>query len=146
MMHGSDGSAFIIRGARLQADDDARVLVAEAEQHAERLRADAAAEVLSLRSQAEVEAATALVTSTQLFKLAESLGGIKSLVSHPAQMTHKSIPAEKRKAAGVVDGLIRLSAGLEDTEDLIEDLRQALDRSETAKSEAVNASLAAEIC
>ena len=75
-----------------------------------------------------IEAATAFVTSTQLFKLAESLGGIKSLVSHPAQMTHKSIPAEKRKAAGVVDGLIRLSAGLEDTEDLIDDLRQALDR------------------
>jgi cystathionine beta-lyase len=75
-----------------------------------------------------IEAATAFVTSTQLFKLAESLGGIKSLVSHPAQMTHKSIPDEKRKAAGVVDGLIRLSAGLEDTEDLIADLRQALDR------------------
>ncbi len=75
-----------------------------------------------------IEAATAFVTSTELFKLAESLGGIKSLVSHPAQMTHKSIPAEKRKAAGVVDGLIRLSAGLEDTEDLIDDLRQALDR------------------
>ena len=65
-----------------------------------------------------------------LFKFfpAESLGGIKSLVSHPAQMTHKSIPAEKRKAAGVVDGLIRLSAGLEDTEDLIADLQQALDK------------------
>lgn len=75
-----------------------------------------------------IEAATAFVTATQLFKLAESLGGIKSLVSHPAQMTHKTIPAEKRKAAGVVDGLIRLSAGLEDTEDLIEDLRQALDQ------------------
>src|ERR1700761_1451941 len=75
-----------------------------------------------------IEAATAFVTSTQLFKLAESLGGIKSLVSHPAQMTHKTIPAEKRQAAGVVDGLIRLSTGLEDTEDLIADLRQALDR------------------
>jgi len=75
-----------------------------------------------------IEAATAFVTSTQLFKLAESLGGIKSLVSHPAQMTHKSIPAGKRKAAGVVDGLIRLSAGLEDAEDLIADLRQALDK------------------
>ncbi len=77
-----------------------------------------------------IEAATAFVTSTELFKLAESLGGIKSLVSHPAQMTHKTIPAEKRRAAGVVDGLIRLSTGLEDTEDLIADLRQALDRLE----------------
>jgi cystathionine beta-lyase len=74
-----------------------------------------------------VEAATAFVTSTRLFKLAESLGGIKSLVSHPAQMTHKSIPDERRRAAGVTDSLIRLSAGLEDAEDLIEDLQQALD-------------------
>ncbi len=72
-------------------------------------------------------AATAFVTSTKLFKLAESLGGIKSLVSHPAQMTHKSIPDERRRAAGVADSLIRLSAGLEDAEDLIEDLQQALD-------------------
>ncbi len=74
-----------------------------------------------------VEAATAFVTSTKLFKLAESLGGIKSLVSHPAQMTHKSIPDERRRSSGVTDSLIRLSSGLEDTEDLIEDLRQALD-------------------
>jgi cysteine-S-conjugate beta-lyase len=75
-----------------------------------------------------LEAATAFVVSTELFKLAESLGGIKSLVSHPAQMTHKTIPAERRKAAGVSDSLVRLSTGLEDTEDLIEDLRQALDK------------------
>lgn len=74
------------------------------------------------------DAAKDFVTSTGLFKLAESLGGIKSLVSHPATMTHKTIPSEKRRAAGVADSLIRLSTGLEDTEDLIEDLRQALDR------------------
>ncbi len=72
------------------------------------------------------QAATSFVTNTQLFKLAESLGGIKSLVSHPAQMTHKSIPTEKRRAAGVTDSLIRLSIGLEEPEDLIEDLKQAL--------------------
>lgn len=71
-------------------------------------------------------AATAVVTATQLFKLAESLGGIKSLLSHPAQMTHKTIPAEKRRAAGVADSLIRLSVGLEEAEDLIKDLEQAL--------------------
>jgi len=71
------------------------------------------------------EAATAFVTSTRLFQLAESLGGIKSLVSHPAEMTHKSIPAEKRRAAGVQDSLIRLSVGLEDAADLIQDLEQA---------------------
>ncbi len=71
------------------------------------------------------EAAVKFVTSTQYFKLAESLGGIKSLVSHPANMTHKSIPAEKRRAAGVKDSLIRLSVGLEEVEDLIEDLKAA---------------------
>jgi cystathionine beta-lyase len=83
-----------------------------------------------------IEAANAFVTSTQLFKLAESLGGIKSLVSHPAQMTHKTIPAEKRKAAGVTDGLVRLSVGLEDAEDLIADLRDALDRIATGSETA----------
>lgn len=72
------------------------------------------------------EAAVALVTATQLFKLAESLGGVKSLLCHPANMTHKSIPAEKRRAAGVADSLIRLSVGLEEVEDLINDLDQAL--------------------
>lgn len=70
------------------------------------------------------EAAVRLITQTRLFKLAESLGGIKSLVSHPANMTHKSIPAEKRRAAGVQDSLIRLSIGLEEAEDLINDLEQ----------------------
>lgn len=71
------------------------------------------------------EAAVQFVKSTKLFKLAESLGGIKSLLCHPANMTHKSIPAEKRKAAGVADSLIRLSIGLEEAEDLIRDLEQA---------------------
>lgn len=72
------------------------------------------------------EAAKKLVTNTQLFKLAESLGGIKSLISHPANMTHKSIPIDKRRAAGVSDSLVRLSVGLEDERDLINDLNQAL--------------------
>ncbi len=71
------------------------------------------------------EAATAFATSTELFKLAESLGGVKSLLSHPASMTHKTIPAEKRRAAGVSDSLIRLSVGLEEAEDLIYDLKNA---------------------
>jgi cystathionine beta-lyase len=74
-----------------------------------------------------IEAAGAFATSTQLFKLAESLGGIKSLISHPATMTHKSIPSEKRRAAGVSDSLVRLSIGLEEAEDLIQDLQAALD-------------------
>ena len=74
------------------------------------------------------EAAIKFATSTKLFKLAESLGGIKSLLSHPANMTHKSIPAEKRRAAGVSDSLIRLSVGLEEAEDLIKDLEQAFNQ------------------
>src|SRR5688572_27639803 len=72
------------------------------------------------------EGAAVFVTNTKLFHLAESLGGIKSLVSHPATMTHKTIPAEKRRAAGVSDSLIRLSIGLEDAEDLVRDLEHAL--------------------
>lgn len=70
-------------------------------------------------------AAIAFVTHTKYFKLAESLGGIKSLLCHPAHMTHKSIPAAQRKIAGVSDSLIRLSVGLEDASDLIADLDQA---------------------
>ena len=73
------------------------------------------------------EAATSLVTATRLFQLAESLGGVKSLICHPAAMTHKSIPAEKRHAAGVADSLVRLSVGLEEATDLIEDLTQAFE-------------------
>lgn len=76
----------------------------------------------------DLEAAAQLVSATKLFLLAESLGGAKSLVCHPAQMTHKSIPAEKRHSAGVADSLIRLSVGLEDADDLIADLEQALNR------------------
>ncbi len=71
-----------------------------------------------------IDAATTFVTSTKLFKLAESLGGIKSLISHSASMTHKTIPDARRRAAGVADSLIRLSVGLEEAEDLIADLAQ----------------------
>jgi cystathionine beta-lyase len=72
-----------------------------------------------------VAAANAFVTSTAYFKLAESLGGVKSLLCHPAQMTHKSIPEAIRKSSGVADSLIRLSVGLEDVNDLIDDLKNA---------------------
>jgi cystathionine beta-lyase len=72
------------------------------------------------------EAAVAFVTNTKLFLLAESLGGVKSLCCHPATMTHKSIPVEKRRTAGIHDSLVRLSVGLEEAEDLIHDLEQAL--------------------
>ncbi len=71
------------------------------------------------------ELATKIVSVTRLFKLAESLGGVKSLICLPCEMTHKSIPPEKRYGAGVSDSLIRLSVGLEDPDDLIDDLKQA---------------------
>ncbi len=87
------------------------------------------------------EAAKNFVCSTNLFKLAESLGGVKSLLCHPATMTHKSIPVEKRHAAGVADSLVRLSVGLEDAHDLIADIEQALSNSKVkiqkAKAEAL---------
>ena len=79
------------------------------------------------------QAAIDFVTSTKLFLLAESLGGVKSLLCHPANMTHKSIPAEKRRAAGVADSLIRLSVGLEEVEDLINDLEQAFAKQHLTK-------------
>ncbi len=63
----------------------------------------------------------------QIFSLAESLGGVESLIEHPAIMTHASLPEEKRAALGIGDGLVRLSVGVEDCEDLIADLKQALD-------------------
>jgi cystathionine beta-lyase/cystathionine gamma-synthase len=69
------------------------------------------------------------VSSTKLFKLAESLGGVKSLICLPSAMTHKSIPAETRRLSGVSDSLIRLSVGLEDAEDLVRDLKQAINSS-----------------
>jgi cystathionine beta-lyase len=59
--------------------------------------------------------------------LADSLGGVESLVNHPASMTHASIPAEERRKSGVVDGLLRLSIGVEDTQDLLDDVAQALE-------------------
>lgn len=70
--------------------------------------------------------ATQIVSTTKYFKLAESLGGVKSLICLPCEMTHKSIPAEKRYQSGVTDSLIRLSVGLEDAEDLIDDLKTAI--------------------
>ena len=73
-----------------------------------------------------VEAATKVLSSTKIFSLAESLGGVESLINHPASMTHASIPRERRIANGLSDGLIRLSVGIEDAEDIIEDLAQAI--------------------
>ncbi|HPZ86581.1 MAG TPA: PLP-dependent aspartate aminotransferase family protein [Flavihumibacter sp.] len=79
----------------------------------------------SLKTDTEA-AATTLVTNTRLFQLAESLGGVKSLISHSAAMTHKTIDRAARHRAGVKDSLVRLSVGLEDVQDLINDLDTAL--------------------
>ena len=73
-----------------------------------------------------LESAVKLVENLKVFTLAESLGGVESLAGHPASMTHASIPIAERLKIGVVDSLIRLSVGIEDEEDLIEDLKQAL--------------------
>ncbi len=74
------------------------------------------------------EAAERLLNSVRLHALAESLGGVETLISHPATMTHASVPPERRAAIGITDGMVRISAGLEDLEDLKDDLSQALDR------------------
>lgn len=74
------------------------------------------------------EAARTVLSSTRLFTLAESLGGVESLIEHPASMTHGSMPSDVRERNGVVDGLVRLSVGLEDLDDLRRDLDQALAR------------------
>jgi cystathionine gamma-lyase len=75
-----------------------------------------------------IEKAFTLMKSVELFALAESLGGVESLVNHPASMTHASIPKEERVKNGLLDSLIRLSIGVEDVEDLIDDLKQALSK------------------
>ncbi|TSA51514.1 MAG: cystathionine gamma-synthase [Sphingobacteriales bacterium] len=74
----------------------------------------------------KMEDAMKILSGTKLFSLAESLGGVESLIGHPATMTHASIPKEEREKSGLVDTLIRLSVGVEDVEDLIADLEQAL--------------------
>ena len=73
----------------------------------------------------DMELAKAIVSKTKIFTLAESLGGVESLIGHPSTMTHASIPREERIKSGVLDSLIRLSVGVEDASDLIEDLKDA---------------------
>src|SRR5437868_3802809 len=82
--------------------------------------------MISIRLKGGGEGARRFLSRTKLFSLAESLGGVESLVCHPATMTHASIPADVRSARGVDDGLVRLSAGIEDADDLQEDLQQGL--------------------
>jgi cystathionine beta-lyase/cystathionine gamma-synthase len=74
----------------------------------------------------DTDFARRFVERTKIFALAESLGGVESLIGHPASMTHASVPAEMRKRMGLTDSLVRLSVGIEDVEDLVADLDQAL--------------------
>jgi cystathionine beta-lyase/cystathionine gamma-synthase len=82
--------------------------------------------MMSIKLKGGIPAAKQFMTRTKLFSLAESLGGVESLVCHPTTMTHASIPKEIREARGVDDGLIRLSVGIEDVVDLRADLEHAL--------------------
>ncbi len=82
--------------------------------------------MVSFTLKGSAEAAYAAVQKTEVFSFAESLGGVESLVTHPATMTHAAIPREQREARGVTDGLLRLSVGIEDADDLIADLEQAI--------------------
>src|SRR5580704_3269380 len=82
--------------------------------------------MISISIKGGKESALKFLTRTKLFSLAESLGGVESLIGHPATMTHASIPVEIRQARGIDDGLVRLSVGIEDADDLQADLTQAL--------------------
>lgn len=82
--------------------------------------------IITARIKGGVDGATRFLERCQLFTLAESLGGVESLIEHPAIMTHASVPAEVRAELGIDDGLVRLSVGIEDADDLIQDLRSAL--------------------
>jgi cystathionine gamma-synthase/cystathionine gamma-lyase len=82
--------------------------------------------MISIDLNSDLAGATRFLKNVKVFALAESLGGVESLIEHPAIMTHASIPAETRAQLGIGDGLVRLSVGVEDVEDLRADLAQAL--------------------
>ena len=82
--------------------------------------------IISIELSGGLEVSKSFLEKTKIFSLAESLGGVESLIEHPALMTHASVPAEIREKIGITDGLIRLSVGIESVEDLIEDIDQAL--------------------
>jgi cystathionine beta-lyase/cystathionine gamma-synthase len=82
--------------------------------------------MISFELKGDIERAKRMISSCKIFSLAESLGGVESLIGHPASMTHGSIPREERLKAGLTDGLIRLSVGIEDAGDLTADLDSAI--------------------
>ncbi len=82
--------------------------------------------MVSVELQGDLQRNRRFASSTQLFSLAESLGGVESMINHPASMTHASIPKAEREKGGLRDTLMRLSVGIEDVDDLIDDLEQAI--------------------
>ncbi len=86
--------------------------------------------MLSFELEGDVSNIEAFVDGLRYFSLAESLGGVESLIAHPASMTHASMAPEARRAAGIADSLLRLSIGIEDGDDLLRDLDAALGRAE----------------
>lgn len=118
--------------AWLEARDDVeRVLYPGLESHpqhalAQRQMSGGFGGIVSARLKRDLDETRRVLERTQLFTLAESLGGVESLIEHPAIMTHSTIPPEQRAALGITDGFVRLSVGLEDADDLIADLAQAM--------------------
>jgi methionine-gamma-lyase len=86
----------------------------------------AAGALIAFEVEGGVQAGTHLMNSVRLCTLAENLGAAETIITHPASMTHADVPPKQREAAGITDGLVRLSVGLEDTKDLIADLEKAL--------------------
>ena len=84
--------------------------------------------MISITLKSDFDSTVRMMNSFKLFSLAESLGAVESMVTHPASMTHPDVPKEVREARGLTDGLVRLSIGIEDIEDIIQDLSQALDK------------------
>jgi cystathionine beta-lyase/cystathionine gamma-synthase len=90
------------------------------------------------------ERAAHVLGRVKVFSLAESLGGVESLISHPASMTHASVPPEMRAKLGITEGLIRLSCGVEDVEDLLADLERGFDAMPRAKASSTREQVAAD--
>src|SRR5438132_14429290 len=83
--------------------------------------------IVTITLKTDLAGTTRFLENTTLFALAESLGGVESLINHPSLMTHASVPKEQREALGIGDSLVRLSVGIEDVRDLIDDLKRALE-------------------
>ena len=84
--------------------------------------------MISFYIKGDIKTAETFLRALKIFTLAESLGGAESLIENPALMTHMSVPAEQRKLLGIEDNFIRISVGIEDSKDLLEDIKQALEK------------------